>query len=229
MNPKKSLLAVALAMTMNQGIAQAAPVVNYNFLGTFTMYTPSGSTIGGVRVDDSYVTGSMTMDLGTGTGSATLQPSTTFTGFWWTMHSIALTSTGPGTLHADMLIDWGFTGSQLYQSTTEFGITPTAPCSGMGCYTVGNTFTLTTLDGYGPCYYTPGYIFTGPDCPDGVLGNPMNTGPFIGYNNTFSGTLTVTSVVPIPPAVWLFGSGLVGLLGLSRRRKDTVAPGTSSS
>ena len=28
-----------------------------------------------------------------------------------------------------------------------------------------------------------------------------------------------TSAVPVPAAVWLFGSGLVGLLGLSRRRK----------
>jgi hypothetical protein len=27
------------------------------------------------------------------------------------------------------------------------------------------------------------------------------------------------SVVPIPPAVWLFGSGLLGLVGIARRRK----------
>lgn len=47
MSPKKSLLAVALAMTINQGIAEAAPVVNYSFLGTFTMYTPSGAVQGG--------------------------------------------------------------------------------------------------------------------------------------------------------------------------------------
>jgi hypothetical protein len=30
---------------------------------------------------------------------------------------------------------------------------------------------------------------------------------------------TVTSVVPIPPSVWLFGSGLLGLIGISRRKK----------
>lgn len=28
-----------------------------------------------------------------------------------------------------------------------------------------------------------------------------------------------TTVVPVPPAVWLFGSGLLGLIGISRRRK----------
>ena len=33
---------------------------------------------------------------------------------------------------------------------------------------------------------------------------------------TFSGT---ASIVPIPPAVWLFGSGLIGLIGVARRKK----------
>lgn len=28
-----------------------------------------------------------------------------------------------------------------------------------------------------------------------------------------------SSVVPIPPAVWLFGSGLIGLIGIARRKK----------
>jgi hypothetical protein len=30
---------------------------------------------------------------------------------------------------------------------------------------------------------------------------------------------TVTSVVPVPPSVWLFGSGLLGLIGIARRKK----------
>jgi hypothetical protein len=29
-------------------------------------------------------------------------------------------------------------------------------------------------------------------------------------------------VVPIPPAVWLFGSGLIGLIGIARRKKDEI-------
>jgi hypothetical protein len=34
-----------------------------------------------------------------------------------------------------------------------------------------------------------------------------------------SGHLYATSAVPVPAAVWLFGSGLLGLLGLARRKK----------
>jgi hypothetical protein len=40
---------------------------------------------------------------------------------------------------------------------------------------------------------------------------------------TFTGNSSTTPV-PIPAAVWLFGSGLMGLVGVSRRRKTaTVA------
>jgi hypothetical protein len=32
--------------------------------------------------------------------------------------------------------------------------------------------------------------------------------------------VNITGVVPVPPAVWLFGSGLLGLVGIARRRKS---------
>ncbi len=49
----------------------------------------------------------------------------------------------------------------------------------------------------------------------GVGGSPMLDGPFQGYNINFDFTdLTVTGiVVPLPAALWLFGAGLLGLLG----------------
>ncbi len=47
---------------------------------------------------------------------------------------------------------------------------------------------------------------------------PVNGGPFDGQNGDWTVTGTV-SAVPVPAAVWLFGSGLVGLAGIARRRK----------
>jgi len=56
---------------------------------------------------------------------------------------------------------------------------------------------------------------------DGIGGDPMTSIRYGSYNMN----LDVTSVhvdsvvVPIPAAVWLFGSGLLGLIGLSRHKK----------
>ncbi|MCP4128845.1 MAG: hypothetical protein GY753_17580 [Gammaproteobacteria bacterium] len=45
--------------------------------------------------------------------------------------------------------------------------------------------------------------------------------PTLGTNGLIkSGSIMpVTSAVPIPPAVWLFGSGLLGLIGLYKRKR----------
>lgn len=86
---------------------------------------------------------------------------------------------------------------------------------------------------------------------DGVLGTAMATGPFTGFTPYFAGIATIVefcvdnsgrlctsmppdlgisrltpsavpSAVPVPAAVWLFGSGLLGLAGVARRRKAAV-------
>jgi hypothetical protein len=61
------------------------------------------------------------------------------------------------------------------------------------------------------------------DCGAAVVGDvctgtgtPVQVGPIAGQIPTFNG---VVSAVPVPSAVWLFGSGLVGLAGVARRRK----------
>jgi len=43
-------------------------------------------------------------------------------------------------------------------------------------------------------------------------------GPFGGQIGTYTATGTF-SAVPVPAAVWLMGSGLLGLIGIARRRK----------
>lgn len=55
---------------------------------------------------------------------------------------------------------------------------------------------------------------TGPGFETGgaaAIGDPLNLSA-----GAFSGSL---SIVPVPAAVWLFGSGLLGLVGIARRKK----------
>lgn len=51
-------------------------------------------------------------------------------------------------------------------------------------------------------------------------GNPMGQGTMM----AFAQSLTITpSAVPVPAAVWLFGSALTGMIGVSRRKRALVA------
>jgi len=92
------------------------------------------------------------------------------------------------------------------------GVTPIATSS----------FNVAGSTGFGT---TLGQLSLGTD--DGIGGTPMDNGPFSGFNANFDITsVTVTNVgggnppaVPVPAAVWLFGSGLLGLVGVARRRK----------
>lgn len=48
------------------------------------------------------------------------------------------------------------------------------------------------------------------------IGTPMQLGEFPGQAPSFNGV--VTSVVPVPASIWLFGSGVLGLFGFSKIR-----------
>ena len=73
------------------------------------------------------------------------------------------------------------------------------------------------------CVYVVGVI-----CPtDTVTGSydgtsfSMTRNYFSGYPDDFSYSIVINgtvSAVPVPAAVWLFGSGLIGLIGIARRK-----------
>jgi hypothetical protein len=91
-------------------------------------------------------------------------------------------------------------------------------CEAKALATQTNAYTIVTnFANLGTCSYTS----------DTIGGSPMSSPAFEGYNGNFD----VQSVhldnyiatpgpgVPIPAAVWLFGSGLLGLVGIARRKK----------
>ena len=55
----------------------------------------------------------------------------------------------------------------------------------------------------------------------GIGGSPMLDGPFQGSNFNVNVTSLTVTAVPVPAAVWLFGSGLLGLMGMARRRRGS--------
>lgn len=97
-----------------------------------------------------------------------------------------------------------------------------AGCDGLALATQVNAYSIVTnLANVGTC--TTGMV------DDGVGGDPMTS-----YAIPFNMNFDLTSVhldypwqclscppppVPVPPAAWLFGSGLLGLIGLARRRR----------
>jgi hypothetical protein len=136
---------------------------------------------------------------------------------------------GTGQLGMHMLFDWSgennidmfvvMTGNSVFGSGVGTNRAQTPPCSATtknclwtGKGWVGNLSTnapsgnqkwmLASVDGNG----------------DGVMGIPMAAGgPFAGFNANFNANMVPT---PVPSAVWLFGSGLMGLLAVLRRRND---------
>ena len=64
------------------------------------------------------------------------------------------------------------------------------------------------------------------NCGAGNLGDactgtslPMVTPPFPSQKPGFNGQVAGVSAVPLPAAAWLMGSGLLGLVGVARRRR----------
>lgn len=193
---KKTLLSTAMALAMGTGVAQAE---TFDFLGTFSMYS-GAEFVGGCNTPD-CVTGTFDFNLTTGTGSGgSMTSEVPFFGFNWTAHDFVMTATGPGTVSAQIPFDWGAPSD-------------TTPCGVANCdIPVVAVFSLTPTG-------TPGEfsVATLDGDDSGTPGTAMTEGPFVGFSPTFSGT---ASVVPIPSADWLFGTGLLGLVGVARRKKS---------
>ena len=80
---------------------------------------------------------------------------------------------------------------------------------------------LLSSESWGRLGVTEGDFFNTAELTSILLPNGM-TPESEGWTLTFDdGALSPNVVVPIPAAAWLFGSGLLGLIGMSRRKKVT--------
>ena len=187
---KKTLLAVALTSSMGISAAQAAT--------TFDMWDPAG----GYMNSDATVVGSVNEGAGTWSVAST----TPFSGLLWTASNGILF--GEGTHTVSTVDPGGASGPDI-----TFTVNPGqlggqikfawGPTSGIDVVNIWDV----TATGYSA---------------NTVI--PMVDGPFLGFQATFHiDDLSAVGVrpnqVPVPAAAWLFGSGLLGLIGVARRKK----------
>jgi len=204
---KKSALSAALLLIMT-GSANAA-------VGGFDMYDPGGNVVDA-------------NDLAAGT-TATTSDVRDFTAGTW-----ALSSTD-----TFFFSNWTANGGTVYDTAGTYRFNAGDNCGTPA--TAGCEYVVELLDGY-----TLGHILfnwgstqnidviniwdsagNSVDIDgDGIAGWGMIDGAFIGFNANFTtGTGTpggsyagAASVIPVPAAAWLFGSGLLGLVGVARRK-----------
>ena len=245
MNMKKTALAVALAGVLGMGVgtAQASQIPCGSFCApgsaasstannNFTMLSPGGGLVSGatdvaMTWDGTVFTSSSDYTGPASVSDMTLSSLTTFYGTLWTAHTIqvfapgsytfdptlgggaAETGTltmnvGTGQLGAHMLFDWGGNANidvaVVWNANGVFGNN-----AAQQTLTGTAVWNAVSVDGNG----------------DGIPGILMPVGgPFAGFHANFNLNGITPAPVPIPAAAWLFGSGLIGLVGVSRRRRQ---------
>lgn len=194
------------------------------------------------------ISGTLSINKSTGAGTATVNPFDFFGGGPYEIGDFELQTIEGGLLLGNMDISWlgtvstaqivldasglfsdwasnGFPlAGEVYDSTyctnSSTCTTPASNDISKFRYPIGpvpvstSAFNVTGNTGVGT---TLGQIGIGTD--DGIGGSPMDNGPFSGFSVNLDFTSLTVTTVPVPASVWLFGTGLISLLGITRKRR----------
>jgi hypothetical protein len=247
MDMKKTVMSAAILMALGSGVASAAytPVVTTTG-NNFTMLTATGGGQGGTNDVTFTWDGTLKTSIDN-VSNATFSSPTPFAGAVWTAHNAEIfgagtyvfdtacaagnaggtcggpnytLTVGAGQVGAHMLFDWSTSANidviLLWKMNDSwFNVAGTS--------TVKNAMNLGTPN---PNNNTKNTVWNGvsidtPSDADNWNGSKMIDGPFIGSSANFNVMgiqNTPIAAVPVPAAAWLLGSGLLGLVGVARRK-----------
>ena len=192
---KKTQVALSVAMLVGSASVSADTMT----AGQFLMLSPGGGAMGNFT--------DVTGDIGGGTWSVA-SPSPFF-GFTWTAHSG--TTFGPGTYTFDTIEGGVYTNVVVGAGQVGGHIL-------FNWNTAADIDVVNVWDVAGDVYSSVAVTSGTPPVVNGQPGLAMIDGAFPGMNANFN--FTAPAAVPVPAAVWLFGSGLLGLVGVARRKKS---------
>ena len=232
MDMKKNLVSAAVTTALGLGVAGAATadtVIDF-------VIEDVGSTVNGVNGGGGTFATALDQNSG-GFRFGNINPETYKSVFGWTGDAGTGTMLAEGNANATGSFSTGFIFSSTPFVPFTFG-------SGVNADITANNMTFGSLDFGGAFQSALGTtdFFLPPDTgtlfvnwvEDGASATEKlvsfqwshlittaedSSGNFTGFNARWivEGTATV---VPVPAAVWLFGSGVIGLAGIARRRKS---------
>ncbi len=226
-------------------ISQAA-IINFDFTGRLVIADPSGFLF-----DDKPISASLTYNTSTGLGSSNLSITTTELLFNYPLifHDITMNyQEGSNLIEGQVLVDWienynmpmhvEWDATGLLNAI-DYGLQAGDVLSGTELYHDANgndvqdvgefLYDISSAIPYSDSLQLDPVFLQGP-APLAATVNSLGLDDstpfpgFVGYFDIGSGnSMYVTSVssVPVPAAVWLFGSGLIGLIGIAKRKKNT--------
>lgn len=198
----KSIAIATTTLVLSASMNAAA--ATYDITGLFTFIDPGNSIASSGSIAGVYDDVSGTMNL---SGNAAL------IGDWSAGGNIITT---PGTYNIDTVLGGSIAGIEVgagqWFGALFFNYNAISNIDTMQVwdttYNLDSSISLSSTDVISD-FYPAG---------SGAPGHPSISGATIGFTYNYDLLLTPTAV-PVPAAVWLFGSGLLGLVGIARRKK----------